>query len=396
MIEVTNKMACCGCGACQQKCPVSCIEMREDNEGFLYPYVSEKEKCINCGACEIVCPIISGIGSFFETIVYEVPKAVGGWIKDEQIRYNSSSGGAFSLLAKYVLEKEGIVFGAAMCEDLVVRHIEVDDIQNLYQLRGSKYVQSSIGKVYQQVKKHLEDERFVLFSGTPCQAAGLRSFLGNGKYKKLYIVDFICHGVPSPKVFTNYIESLESKYNKKIVDFKFRLKDKKWNPSGLQLGTRIMLQTGKLVRNYPALMDPYMNGFLDDIYLRPSCYDCNFKDLPKTYSDITIADFWGVDKNYPELNDGKGTSLVLINGTHGLELFENSKDDFCYKQVDFNKAIRRNLSLIKSVDYNARREKFFYDYKRKTFKQIKLKYMNPFVWVLHKVISIIKNKIKIS
>ena len=421
MIEISNRADCCGCGACRQICPVNCIKMEADQEGFLFPRV-DKTACINCGACERVCPILNT--ETFEqsctvidnaacdqsspavrepfaaktpgaaTGVYGKPIALGGWIKDEKIRYDSSSGGAFTLFAGHILANGGIVFGAALGEDLTVRHIAVENKEDLAKLRGSKYVQSSIGNTYAEVKENLRQGRRVLFTGTPCQAAGLHSFLGNKKYENLYIVDFICHGTPSPKVFSDYMAYMEKKCGDRIVNFRFRLKDKNWNQTGLQLGTAAETAGGKFIRHYPAFRDPFMNGFLDDIYLRDSCYDCRFKTLPKYYADITIADFWGVDKCDPGLNDGKGTSLVLLNSEHGKELFDAVKDNFYYKEVEFEKAIRRNKSLIKSVKPNRRRAAFFADYSSRPYEQVQRKYMNPIIWAVHKAAGMAWNIIE--
>ncbi|SHJ60268.1 Coenzyme F420 hydrogenase/dehydrogenase, beta subunit C-terminal domain [Pseudobutyrivibrio xylanivorans] len=389
MIKISDKTQCCGCSSCDEICPVNCINMVEDNEGFLFPQV-DTSACINCGACDKACPIIQAdcvdAGEIVE--VFEQPKTIGGWIKDDAIRADSSSGGAFSLFANYVLSNGGIVYGAAICNDNVVRHIAVEKTEDLYRLRGSKYVQSIIGDSYFKIKQNLNTGRMVLFVGTPCQAAGLYSFLGKQKYDNLYIIDFICHGTPSPKVFDAYVKYLEKKHGCSINSFRFRTKDRGWNPSGLQLGTVIEMSNGKHIRNYPAFKDPFMNGFLDDSYLRDSCYSCRFKSLPKYYADITIADFWGVTKDYPQLNDGKGTSLVLLNCEHGAIIFDLVQADFFGKEVDFEKSIRRNQTLIKSAKQNSRRNQFFREFQSKSFSYLMIKYMNPFVWAEHKMIAI--------
>lgn len=381
-IDERNKIECCGCSACSQVCPQHCITMEADQEGFSYPKV-DIEKCIGCNLCEKVCPIIDK-KDFYKEQNYIIPKTIGGWHKDDKIRYESSSGGAFSLFAMYIIEQGGIVYGAAMDEKLNTKHIGIETVEELTKLRGSKYVQSDINGTYTEIEKYLKQKRKVLFVGTPCQAAGLASFLKK-EYENLYIVDFICHGVPSPKVFQSYIDYMQCKYKDTITGFRFRLKDKQWNPSGLQLGTGITTSAGKFVRHYPAFCDAYMNGFLDDLYLRPSCYNCEFKCLPKYYADITIADFWGVDKVDKELCDKKGTSLLLLHSSHGEELFNTVKDNFYYKECDFNSAINRNKSLIKSVSINPHREAFFHDYETKPFWKIILKYMTPFSWGIHKV-----------
>ncbi|MBQ9625367.1 MAG: Coenzyme F420 hydrogenase/dehydrogenase, beta subunit C-terminal domain, partial [Clostridia bacterium] len=218
---------------------------------------------------------------------------------------------------------------------------------------------------------------------------GLYSFLGKKYYDNLYVIDFICHGVPSPKVFASYINYLEEKYKDSVTSFKFRMTDKKWTPAGTQIGAGTMMKTkkGKVVRFCPGFMDAYMNGFLNDFYLRPSCYECEFKTLPKYYSDITIADFWGVHKIYPELNDGNGTSLLLINSEDGQRLFDEVKEGFHHKNVDLQLSIKKNPSLLKSAKLTATRESFFEDYKTKPFKRVMQKYMNPVVWGWNKIVK---------
>ena len=387
MIVLEEKKDCCGCGSCEQICPKHCITMERDEEGFLYPRVDE-DACIGCGACRRACPVLAAGAGSAAGDVFPEPAAVGGWLKDDDIRYDSSSGGAFTLFARYVLERGGIVYGACLDEDLQIRHVGVRSMEELHRLRGSKYVQSAVGDVYRQIKDHLRAGRYVLFTGTPCQAAGLYTFLGGKRHERLYIVDFICHGVPSPGVFEDYIGYLEEKHGAKVTGFRFRMKDKNWHPSGLQLGTEIVFDNGETVRNYPAFRDPFMNAFLDDVCLRQSCYTCAFKKIPKEYADITIADFWGVDKAAPSLNDGKGTSLILFNTAHGRQLFEEVKDDYHYETVDFRKAIRKNPTLIRAAKENSRRAKFFRDYKKKPFSFMVKKYMGPITWGFHKAAGI--------
>ena len=396
MITVGDKKDCCGCGACSQVCPINCIVMNADDEGFRYPSV-DKAKCVDCGSCEHVCPVIRAktpgrsVFSADKAGVHDpFPKAVGGWIRDEDIRGGSSSGGAFSLFALRILSQGGIVYGAAMDENLTVRHIGIETPEELKQLRESKYVQSIIGNTYDEVRRQLDTGRIVLFSGTPCQAAGLRSSLGEKEYDNLYVMDCACHGIPSPAVFSRYIAYLSEKHHETIKAVHFRMKDKGWNPNGTQLGpgTGYETESGNMIRHSPGLKDSYMNGFLDDTYLRPSCYDCAFRSIPKTYSDITIADFWGVKRSYPELFDGKGTSLVLLNSKHGEELFDTVKDGFHYQEVDFQKAARDNPSLTKSPALPGRRKQFFEDFREKPFCTVLKKHMNPWLWGWHKACSI--------
>lgn len=272
-------------------------------------------------------------------------------------------------------------------------HVGVETVDDLVRLRGSKYVQSRMEHVYQEIKAHLQSGRKVLFVGAPCQAAGLCRFLGK-RYENLYTIDFICHGVPSPRLFHRYIDDMEQKNKKKVVTYKFRNKDHGWNPSGMQLGTKIGFTDGTYIRNYPAFRDHYMNAFLDDVCLRPSCYKCEFKGAVKDYSDFTIADFWGVNNVSRDLNDGKGTSLLLVHNDHAGELLNKIKDRFYYKQVDFESAIRRNRSLIRSAKLNPNRDRFYEEMETKGYSYVERKYMGAFTWGVHKVINMVRNKLK--
>lgn len=386
-----NKVECCGCGACNQVCPQQCIEMLSDEEGFLYPVV-DKDKCIGCNLCEKVCPIAnSGEKESDNTVVFKEPEAYGGWHLDSDVRADSSSGGAFSLFAEYILDKGGIVFGCTLDSDMRAVHIGINSKDELHRLRGSKYVQSIIGDVYGQIKDELINERKVLFVGTPCQVAGLRSFLGK-EHSELYTIDFICHGVPSPALFAQYICELEDRNNATVRSFKFRNKDYGWNQSGLQLGTEVIFDDGTRERKYPAFRDSYMNAFLDDVCLRPSCYECRFKTIPKGYADFTIADFWGVDKVDKELNDKKGTSLILVNSSHGKELWKKVNKDFFYKEVHYSSALRKNPTLFKSSKENCNRDSFFEDFNSRGFTYVEKKYMSALQWFIHKITSILLNK----
>ena len=384
MINIVDEkwQECCGCSACEQICPQDCIQMQEDKEGFLYPIV-DREKCVECNLCEKVCPILQKEKYYREGEI--VKEAIGGWHKDEEVRKKSSSGGAFTLFAVYILEQKGIVYGCALNEQNQAVHISIQSKDELDKLRGSKYIQSDINGVYIDIKKQLEDGRKVLFVGTPCQAAGLHSFLMGREWDNLYVCDFICHGVPSPKVFRSYIELLREKYDTKIVSFKFRHKDVERVSSTMQMGTKIEFEKYGVKYFSPAYKDVFMSGFSTDLYLRPSCYECEFKVLPKYYSDITIADFWGVKKVDIELDDGKGTSLLFLNSEKGEVLFDKVKNNFYFKKCQFEKAISRNKSLTKSASLSRNREQFFEDYLALPFEKVTQKHMNVFKWGVHKV-----------
>lgn len=396
-IDSTNKQNCVGCGACMA-CPNSCITMKYDEEGFLYPSV-DKEKCTECGLCEKVCPVCAnklktsessslqgdGCSNLSQPIVY------GGYHSDDSVREDSSSGGAFTLFATEIINKGGIVFGCGLNDDMKAVYMGVESIEDIEKLRGSKYVQSEIGECYKLAKEALIQDRYVLFVGTPCQTSGLKSFLGKD-YEKLYTCDFICHGVPSPKVFEKYIASLEKSADSKVKMFKFRNKDTSWDQSGLQQGTLAVFENGDKIRRHPAFKDSYMNGFLSDLTLRPSCYNCAFKENPQCTADIMIADFWGVDSVDPMLNDKKGTSLIILNNNHGVELFDSVKSNFVGHEVDYTDALRKNPTIKKSANKNLFRKGFFHDFARRDYKKLEKKYLSAFFWAFNKVFSIFWSK----
>ena len=389
MIHIDEKRECSGCTACACSCPQGCISMQKDEEGFKYPVVDES-RCTGCGLCEKVCPVLTGQAIGDAETESHGARAFGGWHSDGKIRYDSSSGGVFTLLAEHIINEGGIVFGCALDDGMRAVHIGVETVGELYHLRGSKYVQSDIGDTYTRVKDAVSSGRKVLFVGTPCQAAGLYSYMGKRTYDRLYIVDFICHGVPSPMVFDGYIRDMERTNGSRMMSFRFRNKDHGWNQTGLHMGTFAEFENKKKVRKFPAFMDSYMNGFLDSISLRPYCYSCRFKGLPREYSDFTLGDFWGVNRVDRSLNDKKGTSLVLVHTSHGMELWNRVSDRFCGKEVDVDAAISRNVSLTKCAKKNPRRDRFFSQLKGRGFRYVKTRYMSGVIWAWHRSEKLIK------
>ena len=344
MIKIENKENCCGCWACANICPKDAITMVEDEKGFKYPKI-DKEKCINCGLCEKVCPIINN-----KNVKREV-KAYACFNKNLEIRIYSSSGGIFSLIANYILDLNGVVFGAQFDKEFNVVHSYIDNKKDLYKFQCSKYVQSEIGDTYRKAKELLDNDKYVLFTGTPCQIEGLYKFLRKD-YDKLYTQDFICHGVPSPRVWRKYLKETNNKYKEQPKEISFRSKDNSWQDFELKI-----LYKNNVYRNTQG-KDTYLRAFLNDICLRDSCYKCNFKKKNRV-SDITLADFWGIDNIDKSMNDDKGTSLVVVNSDKGKELFEKLKDNMEYKEVNLDDAIKYNMNMITSVKMNKNREKFF-------------------------------------
>lgn len=392
MIDIypNNKQKCCGCTACVQSCPQKCISMTQDEEGFKYPVV-DLSLCITCNKCNSVCPVEY---ADFEPQTPEnfVHTVFGIKNKDENIRYNSSSGGAFSAFATWILEQNGVVFGCSLNAKNQAVGEEIDSVENLSFLQKSKYVQSDINGIYRRIVSRLKEGRKVLFVGTPCQAAGLSSFMKKSN-DNLFICDFICHGVPSQKILDDYLQFLQEKYHSKVIDFSFRNKDKGWHSSGLQLGTFIKFENGSTKRFFPAFKDKYMNGFLGDLFLRPICYECPFKKSSHSYSDITFADFWGISKIDPEFDDKKGVSLVITNTVKGSELFNNSSNHFTYKSYPYDIALKKNPTIVHSATPNKKRGNFFSLYCDKGFSSAK-KYLGGFSWARNKIFHILKGIFK--
>lgn len=348
MIRITKKSDCSGCHACVGACPKQCIEMTIDNEGFLYPEV-DKSVCVDCGLCEKACQAINPIKS------KNTPTAYACYNTNDEIRMQSSSGGVFTLLAEMIIDKGGAVFGAAFDDDLNVCHICVESKEALRKLRGSKYLQSIIGNTYKEAKILLDKGRYVLFTGTPCQIDGLLHYL-NKEYDKLYTQDIICHGVPSPMVWHRYLEYQKSAFGGEIdreTPPSFRRKDEGWRRYSLSL-----CFTGS-DKEYRQTLDKdlYMKAFLSNICLRPSCYSCHSKTLNRN-SDITLADFWSIEKVLPDFSDDKGISLVMVNSKKGALLFDEIRNNLCFKEADINETIKYNSSVYKSVAMPKRRNRF--------------------------------------
>ena len=352
MINITDKEKCNACTACTSICVRGCITMHEDNEGFLYPKV-DQSLCNNCGLCEIVCPIIHQRPS----VPISNLDIYACYNKNDEIRRLSSSGGIFTLLSEKVLVEGGVVFGSCFDHNFSVKHDFTENNHELEIFRGSKYLQSRIEDNYQKTEKFLKEGRKVLFSGTPCQIAGLKNYLRKD-YKNLITVDFACHGVPSPKVFRIYLEqSFLKNKNEKIKDIKFRDKSEGWKKFNFAI---TMQDKNKYCRTIKERLDTnvYMKGFLNNLYLRPSCYVCQVKSF-SSGSDITIADFWGIEKIHPEMDDDKGTSLAIINTEEGREFFNIIKESLCLIPSSLNKAVQYNPCLVKPVVYNTKRDVFF-------------------------------------
>lgn len=382
------KSDCTGCGACYSACPKKCISMEQDAEGFLYPAV-DSANCTKCGKCEKICPAMS------QGTVRKPLKVYAAKNPDEEIRYQSSSGGVFSMLAESVIAKGGVVFGARFNDNWEVEHGYAETVEGLAAFRGSKYVQSVIGETYKQTKEFLENGRRVLYSGTPCQIAGLKAYLSKD-YDNLLAVDLVCHGVPSPLVWKKYLgeiigisphaQNITTDNNKfSILDIRFRDKIYGWNsllifsiltdngkPMDMQGILNIKFRNKKngwkckhitvsstgngILLTQDSNRNSFMRGFLRNLYLRPSCYKCPARPF-KSGSDITIGDYWGIGNVLPEFDDDKGVSLVMVNtekggDTYGLLEKEN-------RETVYADALAGNLSIEKSALPHGKRGLFF-------------------------------------
>lgn len=352
---------CTGCSACASICPTHCISMQPDNEGFLRPNIAN-DQCINCGKCRKTCPINH---EFQDDGVRPASFAVRN--RDKDILLKSSSGGLFSALAQYVLRNNGVVIGAGFDDNLAVAHKVCIDERGMDELRRSKYVQSKIGKVYQSAKQLLEAGKTVLFCGTPCQVGGLKSYLGK-EFANLYAIDFICHGVPSPMVWNTYLNFRKNQAGSDVKEVSFRSKDDGWKHYSMKIKFDNDTQYSAKVSE-----DIYLRSFIMDMDLRPSCYQCQFKQFHRV-SDITLADFWGVEKIGNRWNDDKGVSLALVHSEQGQKLLDLCSDWVEMIPVSFDAAVASNPSMTKSVIRPPLRKNFMRDIQKLPFNEVHRKY----------------------
>ncbi|WP_290061197.1 Coenzyme F420 hydrogenase/dehydrogenase, beta subunit C-terminal domain [Paraclostridium bifermentans] len=381
-----DKELCCGCRGCEQICPKKCISMNMDKEGFIYPIV-EKENCIDCKLCEKVCPIKGG--GYKNKEVLNSPEAYGGYNKNKNVLEKSTSGGAFTAIINSFFSEDIIVYGAAFNEDLVVKHFCAKNIKEVEKLRGSKYVQSDVQDSYSKIRAFLRDGKKVLFSGTPCQVAGLKSFL-QVDYENLFCVDIVCHGVPSPKVFELYKKHLEEKNKMKLLEINFRDKSQKgWHTSFVSH----KYSNGKIKKEIHC-DDDFIIGFYKDYYVRPICHKCPFTKT-KRVSDITIADFWGVEQINPELNNMRGTSLILLNTKKAVDIKLNLINFLELETINLEKAIEFNPQLKHPTNPNENRSKFMNDLSNGySFNELKKKYLKKRILIKRIISRTIDKKTK--
>lgn len=366
--KLCDNNTCTGCSACFSSCPVQAIAMRpHEVEGFYRPII-DYDRCIGCLKCEKSCPLLNS------PIQYPVSQSIYAvWHKDENIRKNSSSGGAFSALALSILRQNGVVVGAAYTDDMHLRHILVNHISDLHKLQASKYFQSDLAETMKEVKQRLHEGTTVLFCGTPCQIAGLRAFLDDKEVENLYTVDFICHGVPSPIYFKQYLRWLNP-HNTPIRNFIFRDKTKGWYDA-----VRVIVKgeppKSTILKNKK---DSYWVGFNNNLCLQEACYDCQFLGKQRR-SDITVADFWRVGQRIPfghkdEIE--KGISMLMINSPKGESLFTQSKSNLEFYPRTLDEVLGGNQAMIHSSKRPISRNAIYHDLNQYGYEYVRCKYLN--------------------
>ncbi len=379
VMNICKKSECVGCGACANTCPVEAITMQADSEGFLYPDVSEE--CINCDKCRHICP--GAHKKLYQTGICDVYAIQ---LLDEELLKRSTSGGMFILLAMYVLERQGVVFGASYDASMVVKHTCAETLQDVFPMQGSKYVQSEIGDSYYRAKCYLDTGRYVLFSGTPCQIEGLTAYLEK-PYEKLILLDIICSGTPSPLLFKLYLENLEKQNHSRIIDYNFRSKTQYGCSHTTEITELIGGKTRKTVipdrRNIT-----YYNAFGQQAYLRPSCYGCIYNNPTQRRADFTCGDYFGTNRAILALGEFAGISEIIIHSDKGRKIFEESKQKIKCMKISLEDAKEGNKMLYSSMTTETRRPEMFayltrYGYERTAksffpaYKQSVLKRMIP-------------------
>lgn len=370
MISIKEKKDCCGCNACGDICSHNAISFKTDIEGFWYPEVNP-DICVDCGLCDKVCPVIN-IKALKKNDLEE-PVCYAAEHNNLEVIFDSTSGGLFSALAEIMYRSGGYVGGAIYNEDFSVRHFISNDKTDLPKLRSSKYLQSNLEGFYRQVKSLVVKGENVLVCGTPCQMAGLRAFLGKD-YENLIVVDFVCRGINSPKAVQKYLQSFEDRYGSPVVYVKSKSKEYGWR----NLTQKVILADGRHI--YETKQEnKFTKGYLStNAFCRPSCYECQFKGFPRM-ADITLADFWGIEKVNPKMDKNLGTSMVMINSQKGLAYFERVKSRIKYVPVSFQNAVAGNPAFLKPLDPpKVDREQFFKDLDRMPFTSLSEEYFKDF------------------
>lgn len=362
-MQQRGKADCSGCSACADACPVKAIVMAPDAEGFLYPVI-DQNRCIHCGKCDKLCGFVP------KTRLepgFELPKAYGIKHRDEVTRLTSRSGAAFVAFSDHILEAGGVVYGAALQNDFSVKHIRAANREERDRMKGAKYVQSDVSGVYPQVAEDLKEGKAVLFSGTPCQVSGLLAMLEAQKIsrEKLICCDLVCHGTPSPAIWRDYVAYVEKENDSAVKTANFRDKSFGWDSHC----ESFELENGKKI-----VSRDYTDLFYDHIMMRPSCHNCHFANVNRV-ADLTLADFWGIEKNDPSFDDNKGVSLVLVSSEKGAAMLEAVKDQLHWFQCDIINCLQP--TLVKPTAVSPRRDQFWTDYAQMPFPEFLKKYTSP-------------------
>lgn len=385
MINITNKVDCCGCNACGDICAHDAITFKTDIEGFWYPEV-DKGKCVDCGLCENICPILhkSTVSRYIE------PRVFAAYNKDERIRIDSTSGGIHSALAEEMYNRNAYVCGAIYNPDHTVRHYVSNERSDLPNIRSSKYLQSSSIGVFREIKKLLKVGQKVFFCGTPCQVHALNNYVGT-LAEHLYTCDFVCRGVNSPKVFLKYMEMLERKYGAKATKIKFKAKEWGWH----NFSMRVNFANGKEYCK-DRYHDLFFIGYLQaGNFSRPSCYECKFKGFPQK-SDITLGDFWGIENIDKSMDHDLGTSLVMVNSDKGMQLFESIKEHIEWRQFTMADARKGNPAMEGSLKSSKpNREQFFQALAKEPFDEVAKKYFPPIPSFMSNIIKKVRGRLSV-
>ncbi|WP_281522044.1 Coenzyme F420 hydrogenase/dehydrogenase, beta subunit C-terminal domain [Dubosiella newyorkensis] len=368
-----KKEKCYGCEACVQICPKDALSMKEDVEGFRYPYL-DKSKCIGCNLCYKICPYNNMPERY-----YSDKYVFGGYIKDELIKFESTSGGAFSAIVDTFCDNNYVIFGAES-KGLLVSHSYITEKKEIAKFRKSKYSQSKIGNSYQKVKEFLIEEKKVLFSGTPCQVAGLKAYLGNTDQTHLLTIEVICEGIPSPLYFRKYEEYLKKNFDAVIdkIDFRYKghslLRNHKWDFQIMKIIYKTKGNEKKVIK-IDRWFNPFWSVWLKHLMSRPSCYECPFATT-KRVADISLGDLWGVHLYCPELyGKNGGASLAVANTSKGKNILQASETKMYGCELQFEEALKYQSPMRKHIDTNPDRKRFMQDLKSSmTFEELNKKW----------------------
>lgn len=376
-----DKSKCCGCTACASICPKQAISMVADEKGFLYPVISQ-ESCVNCGLCKKVCAFNKRDD---KTYVYDNPLCYAIKNKDKQVIEESRSGGIFTVLSDYVLDKKGAVYGAALGSDFIVRHVRAEEKEQRNAIRKSKYVQSNLGDSFLQIKKDIISGRIVMFSGTGCQCHGLKEYikLANLDDTNLILCDLVCNGVPSPMLLQEYIRWVEEMNGEKLLNMEFRSKDK----YGWETCVEKLYFNNKVI-----YQDYYANLYFDALNVRESCFNCPYTTIHRE-SDFTLGDYWGVKENYPDFYENTGVSLLLVHNEKAKEILMKILNKVEYQEVDCAKVLQPRLKTPEKKPTNY--EVFWNDVKKYPYGKILKKYSYNTLSMSYKIEEGIKFAIRL-